>query len=354
MAISPPEDEASVGYNLYDGGGITVHGPALIVKKTVPGNLSVEAGARVDLVSSASIDVVTQASKYSEEREEYSFGLSKILGETSLTTRYTLSDESDYTSDNLSLSLAHDLLDKNVTLNLQVARSWDQVGRNDDPAFGWEDFTRTVYAVGLTQSLSPRWLAQFNYEITADNGLINNPYRSARTLGGGATPENYPDARTGQAWVVRSSFGFPGGGSNGTGGISKTLQVDYRYYQDTFNVRSHTGKILYQHYLGVHWLIGGFYQFHTQGEASFYGDRLPTSQIFKARDKELSKFSDHWFGGSIRFKPASRQWGWIKDPYFKAGISFLIFNYDNFTDPRNGELYSQESNVLQTSFGFHY
>ena len=353
MAITPPEDEASVAYNLYDGGGITVNGPAFIVKKTVPRNLSIEAGARVDLISSASIDVVTQASKYSEERKEYSLGLSKILGDTLWTTRYTLSDESDYTSDNLSLSLAHDLLDKNLTLSLQVARSWDQVGRNDDPAFGWRDFDRTVYALGLTQSLSPLWLAQFNYEITADSGLINNPYRSALTSGGGTTgawtPENYPDARTGQAWVLRSSFGFPG-----DGGIKKTLQLDYRYYQDTFNVRSHTAKALYQHYLGAHWLVGGFYQFHSQGSASFYGDRLPASQIFKARDKELSTFSDHWFGGSIRFEPDSALWGWMKDPYFKVGISFLIFKYDNFTDLRTGGRYSQESNVLQTSFGFHY
>jgi len=351
VAISPPEDEASLGYNYYDGGGITVHGPTVILKKTLQSDLSIEAGARVDIVSSASIDVVTQASKYSEERQEYVLGLSKTLGETLWTTRYTVSDESDYSSDNLSIALAHDLLDKNVTLSLQVARSWDQVGRNDDPSFGWKDFNRTVYALGLTQSLSPRWLAQFNYELTADDGLINNPYRSVLTLRGGATPENYPDARTGQAWVLRSSYGFPGGEN---AGIKRTLQMDYRYYQDTFDVRSHTGKILYQHYLGSHWLIGGFYQFHAQEAASFYGDRLPASQTFKARDKELSKFSDHWLGGSLRFEPGSRQWGWVKDPYFKVGISFLFFNYDNFTDPRTGKRFSQDSNVLETSFGFHY
>jgi len=353
-AIEPPDETVSVGFNFYDGGGITVQGPAVIVRKNVLDKLSIEAGGRVDLVSSASIDVVTQASRYTENREEYSIGMSSILGDTLMTTAYAHSDESDYTSDLLSLGLSHDLLDKNLTLTMKLARSWDQVGRNDDPAFGWKDFNRTIYALGLARTLTARWLVQLNYELTADEGLINNPYRSALTLSGGPTPENYPEARTGHALVVRSAYGFLSNAEQGGGGVKRSIQVDYRYYQDSFDIQSHSGKFSYQHYVSSDWLLGFSYRYHRQGEASFYGDRLPANQIFKARDKELSRFSDQWIGGSIKFKPQQWRWGSIENPYFKLGYNFLMFDYDNFTDPRTGELYSVRANVLQASFGFNY
>ncbi|MFQ5579470.1 MAG: DUF3570 domain-containing protein [Nitrospiria bacterium] len=353
-AIEPPDDKVSVGYNFYDGGGITVQGPALIIRKDVPGKLALEADVRVDLVSSASIDVVTQASPYTENRKEYSIGTSSIFGDTLMTTAYVRSDESDYTSDLLSLGLAHDLLDKNLTLTMKVARSWDQVGKNDDPGFGWKESNRAIYMLGLAQSLTARWLVQFNYELTADDGFLNNPYRSAMTLSGGVAPENYPEARTGHAVVVKSAYGFLSKDGMGEGAVKHSVQMDYRYYQDTFDVQSHSGKFLYQRHVSSDWLFGISYRYYRQGEASFYGDRLPANQIFKARDKELSRFSDQWIGGSIKFKPQQWRWPWIEDPYFKLGFDFLIFDYDNFTDPRTGDLYSVRANVLQASFGFNY
>ncbi len=354
MAIDPPEDEVSMVYNLYAGGGISVRGPAVIVRKEMMGKTAIEAGARVDLVSSASIDVVTQASKYSEERKEYTLGGSHIFGETLVSASYTLSDEPDYTSDTYAFGMSHDLFDKNLTLSFRVARSWDKVGQNDDPDFGWKDFSRTLYTASLTQSFSPRWLVQFNYEVSADDGYINNPYRSALSTNNALIDEHYPDARTGQAVVFRTRYAFLEETSEGPGRLESAIQMDYRYYQDTFDVRSHTGKILYQRYLVSNWLAGAFYRYYQQDAASFYGDRLPVDQLFRARDKELSTFSDHWLGLTLKYKPRRRTWGWIENPYFKAGYSFILFKYDNFTDPRNGELYSKEANVVSASFGFNY
>ena len=356
MPIEPPEDEASIGYNYFDGGGITVHGPAMIVRKEVQGKTAIEAGARVDLVSSASIDVLTQGSKFRETRKEYTFGASRIFDETLLFSNYTLSDESDYTSNTLCLGLAHDLFEKNLTLTLSVSRAWDEVGDNSDPAFGEKGFNRSTYSLGLAQSFSPRLLAQFNYEVTADEGYINSPYRNVLV---GATlsastfePEVYPDARTGQAFVIRSSYGFL---SNTAGaGIGSTVQLSYRYYKDTFDVRSHTGKLFYQRHLSGHWLLGLFYQYHSQEAASFYSDFFQKRLDFMARDKELSTFSDHWLGASIKFKPTQKKWGKLANPYFKVGYSFILFDYDNFSDPRNQQLYSWEAHVFQTTVGFNY
>lgn len=356
-AVEPPQDEVSFGYNFYNGGGVTVQGPAVIVRKDLLNRMSLKAGARLDLVSSASVDVVTQASPYKESRKEYTVGTNLLEGETLIGLDYTNSTESDYISNTFSVGMAHDLFEKNLTLSLRVARAWDQVGKNGDPAFGWKDFKRTLYVAGFTQSLTPYWLIQFNYEVAADDGFINNPYRSVLTTGpvGGTSPENYPEARTGHAWVVRTGYGFSRQSADeGPDKGNSSLQLDYRYYQDSFDVRSHTGKILYQRYFALEWLFGIFYQYHWQGEASFYGDRLPPTQVFKARDKELSRFTDHWVGSSVKFKPKRQWWRRIDNPYIQLSYSFLMFNYDNFTDPRTGELYELEAHVVHTSLGFNY
>lgn len=344
-----------MGYNLYSGGGITVQGPAMIVKKELLNRMSVKAGARVDLVSSASIDVVTQASPYKERRTEYTVGADLLHNDILTAINYTKSRESDYTSNTVSIGLAHDLFDKNTTLSFRVARSWDTVGKNGDPAFGEEDANRTLYAAGLTQSLTPRWLIQVNYEGTADSGFLNNPYRSVILESGAPAPEHYPEAKTGHAWVLRTGYGLvPASTGDVAVGRRSAVQFDYRYYQDTFAVRSHTGKAAYHRYLQDDWLIGVSYQYYRQSEASFYGDRIPATQIFKARDKELSRFSDQWIGGSVKYRPKGFYWHGIGNLSIQFSYSFLIYDYDNFTDPRTGALYSQRAHVLHTSLGFSY
>jgi len=357
-AIEPAQDHVEAGYNYYHGGGVTVTGPAVIVQKNILNGATLKAGYTVDIVSSASIDVVTQASPFKETRTEYSVGTDILRGDTLVGVDYINSRESDYLSDTLSVRMAHDLFDKNMTVSLKVDRSWDQVGKNHDPSFGWKNFDRTIYAAGVTQSVTPRWLIQLNYELTADAGLINNPYRSAIVSSGGIgsyVPENYPDARTGQAWAVRTSYGFPSGGSDaGYGGILGSIQLDYRYYQDTFDVHSNTVKVTLQRYFYLNWLGGVFYQYYWQDAASFYGDVLPPNQLYKARDKELSQFHDQWVGLTLQYKLKQTQWGIIRNPYIQISNSWMVFNYDNFTDPRTGALYSQRVYVLQTDFGFNY
>ncbi|MBI3608202.1 MAG: DUF3570 domain-containing protein [Nitrospirae bacterium] len=358
-ALEPPRDDTSIGYNLYSGGGLTVQGPAIIVKKALLKRMSVEVGTRVDLISSASVDVVTQASAYRERRTEYTLG-TQVLHDDILTgINYTQSRESDYTSNTLSIGMAHDLFDKNTTMSLRVSHSWDKVGKNGDPSFGWKDFDRTIYAAGVTQSVTPRWLLQVNYEGTADSGFINNPYRSALTQQtGGLTslvPENYPEARTGHAWVLRTGYGFvPDSVDEVSAGKRSSLQLDYRYYQDTFDIHAQTSRVTFQRYVASDWLLGSFYQYHRQSDASFYGDHLPSTQLFKARDKELSQFSDHWIGGSLKYKPQGFNWHGLENLYVQFGYSFAMYDYDNFTDPRTGELYSLRAHVLHTSLGFTY
>ncbi len=71
-----PEDRADLMYHRYDGGGVTASGPALLVRKSLLNKVSLSASYYVDIVSNASIDVVTTASPYNETRNEFGIGRS--------------------------------------------------------------------------------------------------------------------------------------------------------------------------------------------------------------------------------------------------------------------------------------
>ena len=61
-----PEDVAEGMVHLFNGGGVTASGPALLVRKSIADTVSLTGTLYVDMVSNASIDVVTTASPFRE------------------------------------------------------------------------------------------------------------------------------------------------------------------------------------------------------------------------------------------------------------------------------------------------
>ena len=128
-----PEDRADVLYHLYDGGGVEIDGPSILVRKKVGKSVSIVGNYYVDMVSSASIDVITTASPYTEEREQWSLGMDYLRGNTTMRVNYVSSEESDYDAETVSFSVSQDMFGDLTTLTLGYALGDDLVGRSDDP-----------------------------------------------------------------------------------------------------------------------------------------------------------------------------------------------------------------------------
>ena len=77
-AATLPQDNVDVLYHRYDGGGMVIDGPSVLVRKSVGPQVSVSGQYYVDMVSAASVDVVALASEYTEERTEYTLSLIHI------------------------------------------------------------------------------------------------------------------------------------------------------------------------------------------------------------------------------------------------------------------------------------
>src|SRR4030066_427688 len=109
LAAVLPEDRADTLYHYYDGGGVTVRGPALLVRKSVADTVSLSGRYYVDTISSASIDVVTTASPYKDKREEFGAGIDYLHGNSLLGIALSSSKENDYQADSFGLNVSHDL-----------------------------------------------------------------------------------------------------------------------------------------------------------------------------------------------------------------------------------------------------
>ncbi|MCB1729679.1 MAG: DUF3570 domain-containing protein, partial [Halieaceae bacterium] len=123
-----PEERGDIMYHRYDGGGVTVDGPAVLVRKNFKETYSVNASYYVDNVSSASIDVVTTgASAYGETRTEYSLGGDYLYDKSIVGIGYTNSDESDYTSNTWYFNVSQDFFGDLTTLSFGYSQSQDDV-----------------------------------------------------------------------------------------------------------------------------------------------------------------------------------------------------------------------------------
>ena len=130
-----PDDRADALYHLYSGGGVEISGPSILVRKKVGKSLSFVGNYYVDMISSASIDVVTTASPYDEERTQWSLGMDYLRGNTTMSMSYTSSVESDFDAKTYTFGVSQDMFGDMTTLSLTYSYGDDLIGRSDDPTF---------------------------------------------------------------------------------------------------------------------------------------------------------------------------------------------------------------------------
>jgi hypothetical protein len=360
-----PDDRADILYHRYDGGGITIDGPSVLVRKKFGEKFSAAANFYMDMVSSASIDVQLTASPYQEERTQYSGSFDYLRGKNTYSFGFISSEESDYEANATYYAISHDLFGDLTTITMSYKRGWDDVFRNvrqptggleRDPSFA-DQLDRRGYGIGLTQVLTRNMILSANYEVLTDEGFLNNPYRSVRFLdpttaiGYGFESEIYPATRTSNAMSMRLKHFLPWRGA---------ADASYRFFTDTWGIQAHTAELGYTHPERKRWVFDGKVRFYKQDAADFYGDLFPRRQFanFLARDKELATFDSLTFGIGAAYQFATPRLPWIQKSTANIRYDHLIISYDDFRDatltaPQNGvvagaePLYELDADVIQ-------
>lgn len=333
-----PEDRVDTLFHSYNGGGIDVHGPSVLIRKSVADSVSISANYYVDSISSASVDVVASgASRYAEERTQISGGVDYLHDSSILSYSYTSSIENDFEATTSNFSMAQEMFGGLTTVTLGYKLGNNLVMDSTNPTFSKNADTKG-YRVSVSQVLTKNMLLGMAYEVITDSGFLNNPYRSIRyvtsdPLGYNFLPELYPQSRTSNAIGLNLRHYLP---------YRAAVYAGYRYYIDSWDIAADTFEAGYVHPYDDHWLLEVSYHLYSQTRASFYSDLFEVTQSFMARDKELSTFTDHSIGLGATYKFGRDQLGIFEKGTVNFYYNFFSFKYDDF---RNIP-YGQENNLL--------
>lgn len=334
LGATLPEDRADVMYHRYTGGGLTVDGPSVLVRQSMLDKVSVWGNYYVDMVTSASVDVMTTASPYQERRQEWSAGSDFVFADTSMGLSFTKSDEADYAARTARFGISQSFFGDLTTVGIAYSRGWDTVMKQGDDSFE-KDVDHRSYRIDVSQVLTRSLLMSLNYEAVSDEGFLNNPYRSVRfadsRAGRGFSFERevYPHTRTSDAIALRGKYYLP---------YRAALGAEYRHYQDTFGIVANDASIEYTHPLASGWLFEARYCSYKHAAADFYSDLFPraNAQNFLARDKELSTFDSHTLGLGVSYDFAKGRLPWVDGGRLSVQADFMRISYDDFRDVTRG------------------
>ena len=275
---------------------IEVIEPVLWGKARIGEAWEVQASLAVDLVSGASPETVSNiggspvqvmsGASIKDRRHLADFKVSRRMGEVTLGVSRSFSEEFDYRSHAHGMELRWDLNERNTTLAVGYGQAADQIGSSLDRTLDERRDTRE-YLLGVTQVLSRVAVVQSTLTATRGRGWYSDPYKQTRTFYRDGPPgfmfDTRPASRDTLAWVSRYRRHFPG--------ADGTLQAEYRYFSDDWDVRAHSIDVAWQQSFGERWALRPAIRYHTQDAARFYAVEIPRPQPAElSSDPRLAAF----------------------------------------------------------------
>ncbi len=310
-------------YNATD--WVNVVSPALYLSAENPtSGWQIGGSALVDVVSSASADIVATASRRLDEvRVAGSLAGSYKIGPAKVGVNGGFSYEGDYTGRSAGVNVSADLFEKRVTPALAYGFGFDTLGRTGT---AWEVFSRDLMRhtidAGVSVVLNGTTVGVFGGTIELDVGDASKPYRHvpmfepgvASRMPRGATPalvnasrldlaplEQVPEGgRSRFAVFVRGAHRFE----------TATLRGDERLYIDDWGMKATTTDARFLYDVNEDLRVGPHVRFHFQSPVDFwqraYSATLTQTgwQVPKYRtgDKENGPLWALTFGLGARYK----------------------------------------------------
>lgn len=332
-AADLPEDRADFMVHSFNGGGVNAWGPALLIRKNLMGKASIFGTYYADIVSNASIDVVTTASPYRETRNEFGIGADYLVRDSVLTLAASRSTEPDYIANAVNVDVSTDTFSGMTTVGLGYTYGWDDVGKKGEGFF--DNARHQRYRIGVSQVLSPRWLANANFEVVSDDGFLGSPYRVALVFGA-AVPESLPRTRTSRTLQFRVV---------GEVTPNTSVRAEYRYFWDNWEVSSQNFGVGAVRRFGERWLVDGYARYYMQNGALYFSNNATVETKYITRNRQLSDFTSTTLGAKATYALAR-----VPGRYellLNGAVEVWNVKYSEFTDIRTGQLYSYNAVVSQ-------
>jgi hypothetical protein len=283
---------------------------------------TVKARYLVDVISSASVDVVTAATgRFQELRNEVDADGGYRDANRSFNVGYTYSGEHDWWAHTGRASYQQDFLDHVLTFGLSGSFTHNIVGRSGDDVFRRNQESGTG-ALDVTIAASRRDLVTAEYTFFHTVGFQSSPYRYV-FLGSITSPtrssffERLPEERTRHALGLRWNHMLF---------RDTALRLSARLYGDDWGIVSATAGAELVVGFGD-FEIGGRVRGYLQRRADFYRPVYATPQLYMSADRETSSFADVFAGGRLGYRRPLGTYGELRAELKVDGFYFRFFDF---------------------------
>lgn len=303
-----------------------VYTPMVSLETPLGENDELQASYTYDSMSGASpyyLDVLSGASgsKIRDNRNAGDAKFTHYFEQFSLGIGGQVSDEDDYFSRGGLVDARIWTPDKNTTFSLGFSYDSDDISSSNDPTFGAHRSTQG-YFVGVTQNLTPNSALQSNLGYTNARGYQSDPYKSY---------DNRPRSRGAWSWLSRYVLFFPEWES--------ALHVDYRFFIDTWGIKSHTLELAWYQPLGSAWMFRPSVRYYSQDSAQFYTGSYPPPDLESnySADQRLGAFGS--FAAGVKLIRDLGK-GFSADISFEAMLQKLDLRLGGRSEPELKDFYA--------------
>lgn len=275
----------------------TISTTTAAVRGAATESLELRARYLIDVVSTASVDVISAATdSFQENRHEVEGGIGWRDGGRTAALSYIHSNEPDWKSHTVGAGGSLDFVNRQLTVGAGASVGINAVGRADDANF---DETLRSYGGNLSVAvvLSQTSIVSLNYSFSALRGYQASPYRMARFMSPAsrlplAGPETHPERRDRHALALRHNQHLFD---------DTALRSHLRLYADDWGVASVTAGAEYVVGFGdVDWSVRA--RGYLQRGADFYQSIYDERREFMTADRELSPFFDVFVGSRLALR----------------------------------------------------
>ncbi len=238
---------------------IKVSTPQVYAQVPIAGVWSIEGSASGDSVSGASSYLHTErssASQMSDYRKAADIKVTRYLSRAAVSASVSYSTEHDYVSRAIGLEGRWSTADNNRTWTIGYGLSRDRIDNTSNGTnTAIDQHKRThEFMAGVTQVLTASDIIQLNLTRSIGTGYYDDPYKYL---------DLRPDRRN--AWIGLARL------NHYVSRFDAALRGNYRYYADTFGIRSHTVGVEWEQSFG-RWSITPGARYYSQSTANFYLD----------------------------------------------------------------------------------
>ena len=330
------KNSASIGLDTYsDNSDVQIYSPTISLMKTLSKNWLVGFKMRIDAIAAASIrfsgppsnvDAVASASHksgFDDVRYAPTFLVAYDDGENSAGAGIYYSTEKDYIGKSFFFNYTRQLNQGNTAIGFGYSQASDTI----DPVFKrniLKNKDEKKLDISINQLIDPTFSLQFIYSYIDSSGFLASPYHYDS-----AGFERYPTKRIGHAFAIKGLKYIDD---------SNSLNFSYRYYNDDWDIRSHTVSAEWLHDINDKLMIGARARYYTQSKSFFTKNAgtYSSSDKFSVVDYRMSAFDSYDIGIPIKYKPSE------ESPYtFSFSVDYYRTSSNDYIKHWYGDDYIQ-------------